>query len=104
MRANSFIGSGAGLHSLSGDSVSSGVISGEYLPTAVAMEDEWNAFTQPNSFGATTTFNGLTRFNAFASVGRSSGPVGSQETFGIGENSGGVDGMYIKTASSGKPY
>lgn len=58
VRANSFIGNGAGLHSLTGNSITAGTVSGEYLPGEVAMEDEGNSFTGPNTFAGPSVFNG----------------------------------------------
>lgn len=98
MRANGFVGSGAGLHSLSGDSISSGVVQGDFLPPTVAMENEVNTFTRPNFFNDNAFFGGFVR------VQRASGQVSSTESFGIGESATDFDGMYVKTAQSGKPY
>lgn len=43
-------------------------------------------------------------FSGFTSIGRTSGQVSGNESFGIGENATTFDGMYIKTATSGKPF
>lgn len=43
-------------------------------------------------------------FSGFTSIGRTSGQLSSNEIFGIGESSTSFDGMYVKTATSGKPF
>jgi hypothetical protein len=85
-------GGGGGLTNLNASHLASGTVPDARLSSNVARLDIGNLFAV-----------GPNQFNGFLGVGRST-KVTSAESFGIGNNAPGFDGMYIRTGATGLPF
>lgn len=89
--AGLFQGSGATITNLNASQLTAGTVPDPRLSSNVARRDVANLFLATN------------QFDGFLGVGRSSQVTGN-ESFGVGNAVNGFDGMYVRTAATGKPF